>query len=89
MAGVMFKIGKKYLPISLEWGHLGGAAVCCLIVSLLNDNLNLDGLLAWVVPLILIALVPVILWHSGFFTRSERVQIQASLHGIKWVGSLR
>ncbi len=89
LGGMMYWLSQRYFPMSLEWGALGSAAMCCATVTYLADHLSVEGWAEWLIPSALVGLIPVILWFGGFVTRPERHQILAYVRGGKWAGELQ
>ena len=86
LGGMMYWHSQRHFPMYLEWGPVSGAATCCVTVAFLTDHLSVAGWAAWLIPSALVALIPVILWHGGFVTASERQQIRSYVSGWKWAG---
>lgn len=90
LAGMMYVFSRKYLPkFVLEWRPLAIAAISCVLVAMVSNQIQLNGLVVWILQLGAVGIIPVILWFSGFVTPSERKQIQEFTTGLKWVGNLR
>lgn len=90
LAGMMYRFNRKDFPISLEMRPLSLVATGCLLVAVLNDLLIGDGDPAWwLVRIMMVGIIPVVLWFSGFITPSERSQIHAYAKNLRYVGVVR
>ncbi len=84
LASIMYLFSRRYLPIYLEWHPLSLSVICCLAVSMASDHFVEEGWMAWVTRLFAVALIPVVLFLTGFVTREERQYIKS--HFSSWRG---
>jgi len=83
LAGVMYRFSHKYFPMPLEWHPLAKTLACCVVVAWFCDHLVLQSWEAWVIPFGVVAMIPCVLWFSGFVTPTERQQIRQYLSKYK------
>jgi len=85
LAGMMYRLNQKKIPLILEWRPLAGVTSCCVAILGLCSQLTLEGWEAWLIPMGLVMVIPVLLWFSGFVTPSERQHIYRYLG--EWKGA--